>query len=117
VQEFGADIQTGSNCQLVKSGTLTIWSAVRAALKGRVLQWFSGFNCGSIKGPISASMGFRTLLWALVCIGRLLKCVHSVIHTVEAVGSNPAAPTIPFNNLGDSTVDAVTAFCGKSSDD
>jgi hypothetical protein len=43
--------------------------------------------------------------------------VECHLHTVEVVGSNPAVPTIPFNNLGGVTVEAFAAFCGKSSDD
>jgi hypothetical protein len=39
------------------------------------------------------------------------------LHTVEVVGSNPAVPTNPFNNLGGMTVEAFAAFCGKSSED
>ena len=43
--------------------------------------------------------------------------VECHLHTVEVVGSNPAAPTNSFNNLDDVTVEAFATFCGKSSDD
>ena len=42
--------------------------------------------------------------------------VECHLHTVEVVGSNPAVPTNPFNNLGAVTVEAFAAFCGKSSE-
>ena|GEM_PF-7081710 len=43
--------------------------------------------------------------------------VECHLHTVEVVGSNPAVPTNPFNNLGGMTVVAFAAFCGISSED
>ena len=36
--------------------------------------------------------------------------VECHLHTVEVVGSNPAAPTNPFNNLGSVTIEAFAAF-------
>ena len=36
---------------------------------------------------------------------------------MEVVGSNPAVPTNPFNNLAGSTQSAFAAFCGKSSEE
>ncbi len=42
--------------------------------------------------------------------------VECHLHTVEVVGSNPAVPTNPFNNLAGMR-SAFAAFCGKSSDD